>query len=128
MARLFFRRTVPFNCNDALEAEIHSLMIGMALARQHTELPVMVQSDSSTALSCVSDSSLDRSAFGHLVAEIKSLTIDRVFIPQKLHIGPRILLQIAWQGIVALSELRLCGSADVPHVLRNSFRRIVALP
>lgn len=43
-----------FNCNDALEAEIHTLMIGMALAQQHTELSVMVQSDSSSALSCPS--------------------------------------------------------------------------
>ena len=56
-------------------------MIGMALARLHMELPIMVQSDSSTALSCLSNSSLDHSAFGHLVAEMKSLMIDRVFIP-----------------------------------------------
>ena len=31
-----------FNCNVALETAIHVLMIHMALARQHTELPVMV--------------------------------------------------------------------------------------
>lgn len=39
-----------FHCNDALEAEIHALMQGMALAIQHTVLPVIVQSDSSEAL------------------------------------------------------------------------------
>ncbi|XBJ08816.1 hypothetical protein VPH35_014029 [Triticum aestivum] len=45
-----------FNCNDALEAEVHALMIDLAIARQHMELPVLVQSDSSTALSCLSGS------------------------------------------------------------------------
>ena len=41
--------TFMFNCNDALEAEIHVLMQGMALAIQiqHTCLSVIVQSDSS---------------------------------------------------------------------------------
>ena len=29
-----------FNCNDAMEAGIHALMIGMALARQYTQQPV----------------------------------------------------------------------------------------
>ena len=31
-----------FNCNDALEAEIYAVMVGMMLAPQHVELPVMV--------------------------------------------------------------------------------------
>ena len=57
----------------------------LVLARQHTELPVMVQFDSLSAISCLFSSSLDRSVYGHLVAEIKSLVIYRVFIPQKLH-------------------------------------------
>lgn len=39
-----------FNCNDALEAELHALMQGMALAVQHCNLPIIVQSDSSVAL------------------------------------------------------------------------------
>ena len=39
---------VIFNCNEALEAEIHALMQGMALTLQHTERQVMVQSDSSS--------------------------------------------------------------------------------
>ena len=39
-----------FYCNDALEAKIHALMLGMALAIQHSEFPVLVQSGSSQAL------------------------------------------------------------------------------
>jgi hypothetical protein len=35
-----------FNCNDALEAELHAIMQGMALAIQHCNLPIIVQSDS----------------------------------------------------------------------------------
>ena len=73
-----------FNCNDALEAELHALMQGMALAIQHCELPAIVQSDSSVALSALSGDSLSRSAYGHLVTEIRHLMVDRVFIPMKI--------------------------------------------
>ena len=73
-----------FNCNEALEAEIHVLMIGMALVRQHTELPILVQPDSSTALSCLSGSSLISSVYGHLVAEIKHLMVKKEFISLKI--------------------------------------------
>lgn len=68
-----------FNCNEALEVEIHALMIGMALSRQHAELPVMDLWCSLTLRG------LDRSDYGHLVAEIKSLMAVRKFVPQKLH-------------------------------------------
>ena len=61
------------------------LMIDMVLARQHTKLLVLVQSYSSTALSCLSNSSLDRSMLGQLVAQVKALMIDRVFLLPKLH-------------------------------------------
>lgn len=57
-----------FNCSDALETEIDALMIGMALAREHTNPPVVVQSDSSAALSCLSGSNLDSSVYGHLIS------------------------------------------------------------
>lgn len=49
------------------------------------------------------------------------------FLFRRNFIGHRIVLQIAWQGIVALSELHLCGSAEGTHVLRISCPRIVAL-
>ncbi|XBH57393.1 hypothetical protein VPH35_079006 [Triticum aestivum] len=59
-------------------------MQGMALAFQHTELQVIVQSDSIEALSILSNGNLSRSAYGHLVAEIKALIEEREFIPQKI--------------------------------------------
>ncbi|XBI15082.1 hypothetical protein VPH35_057575 [Triticum aestivum] len=59
-------------------------MQGMALGIQHTNLPVIVQSGSSEALSSLTTDGLDRSAYGHLVYEIKELMEAREFIPQKL--------------------------------------------
>ena len=59
-------------------------MQGMALAIQHCELPIIVQSDSSVALSALTGTSLTRSAYGHLGAEIRHLMVDRVFIPLKI--------------------------------------------
>ena len=59
-------------------------MQGMALAIQHCDLPVIVQLDSSVALSALSGDSLSRSAYGHLVAEIRFLMVDREFIPSKI--------------------------------------------
>ncbi|KAI5007280.1 hypothetical protein ZWY2020_047228 [Hordeum vulgare] len=60
-----------FNCNNALEAELHAIMQGMALALQHCSLPIVVHSDSSMALVAMTGKSLSRSAYGHLVAEIR---------------------------------------------------------
>ena len=59
-------------------------MQGMALAIQHCELPIIVQSDSSVALSAMPGDSLTRPAYGYLVAEIRHLMVDRVFIPLKI--------------------------------------------
>ena len=73
-----------FNCNDALEAELHALMQGMALAAQYSDVPIIVQSDSSEALASLTGDNLSRSAYGHLVAEIKHLMVLREFIPQKI--------------------------------------------
>ena len=42
---LFAAYRYIFHCNDSLEAEIHALIQRMALAIQHTALPVVVQSD-----------------------------------------------------------------------------------
>ena len=68
-----------FNCNDALKAELHTLMQVMALAAQHTGLPVIVQSNSSETLLALTGDKLSRSAYGHLVAEIKHLMVQREF-------------------------------------------------
>ncbi|XBI43826.1 hypothetical protein VPH35_108547 [Triticum aestivum] len=61
-------------------------MQGMALAIEHSDAPVILQSDSSEALPCLSTDALQRSAYGHghLVLEIKYLAGSREFVPQKL--------------------------------------------
>uniref|UniRef100_A0A8I6XFA2 RNase H type-1 domain-containing protein n=1 Tax=Hordeum vulgare subsp. vulgare TaxID=112509 RepID=A0A8I6XFA2_HORVV len=64
------------------EAELHATMQGMSLALQHSNLPVIVQSDSSEALSSLrGDGLVPR---GHVVAEIKELMKDKEFISPKL--------------------------------------------
>ncbi|XBI23932.1 hypothetical protein VPH35_049089 [Triticum aestivum] len=60
-------------------------MQGMALTINHTTLPVVVQSDSSKALASLSNNALVRSAYDHLVLEIKDLISSREFLPQKIH-------------------------------------------
>uniref|UniRef100_A0A452ZRM5 RNase H type-1 domain-containing protein n=1 Tax=Aegilops tauschii subsp. strangulata TaxID=200361 RepID=A0A452ZRM5_AEGTS len=73
-----------FNCNDALESDIHALMQGMALAIQHSDKPMVIQPDSSCALATILDDTLSRLAYGHLDAEIKALLVDREFVPLKI--------------------------------------------
>lgn len=72
-----------FHWNDALEFELHAIIGGMALALQWPDLPVRVQSDSTGALSALIDSTFSRSAYGHLVDEIKNLVEEREFVPKK---------------------------------------------
>ncbi|KAI5016875.1 hypothetical protein ZWY2020_037253 [Hordeum vulgare] len=59
-------------------------MQGMALAIQHSEMPIILQSDSSVALQSMLGNSLSRSAYGHIVAEIHLLLGDGEFIPCKI--------------------------------------------
>ncbi|XBH86919.1 hypothetical protein VPH35_074492 [Triticum aestivum] len=54
----------------------------MALAIQHSNLPVVLQSDSSQALSSLSNEALVRSSYGQLVLEIKDLFGSRKFFSQ----------------------------------------------
>ncbi|KAE8811885.1 Alpha-amylase [Hordeum vulgare] len=53
-----------FHCNDPLEAELHATMQGMALAIRHSNLPVVLRSNSSKALSSSSTDGLSLSAYG----------------------------------------------------------------
>src|SRR4051812_48211611 len=71
-----------FHCNEALEAEIHAMMQGMALALQHGELPVIMHSDSSMALTIVSDGLLVCSPYGQPALEILASQEVGEFIPQ----------------------------------------------
>ncbi|KAF7049888.1 hypothetical protein CFC21_058342 [Triticum aestivum] len=56
----------------------------MALAIQHSDLPVIVQTDSSEALSSLTNDGLVHSRYGHIVLEIKDLLGSREFSSQKI--------------------------------------------
>ncbi|KAI5022097.1 hypothetical protein ZWY2020_058827 [Hordeum vulgare] len=59
-------------------------MQGMALALQHCSLPIVVQSNSSVVLAAMTGESLSRSAYEHLVAEIRHHMEAREFVPSKI--------------------------------------------
>ena len=59
-------------------------MEGVSLAIQRSNRPVQLQSDCLAALSALPNDSLDRSAYGHLLAEIKGLLENRVFVRVKV--------------------------------------------
>ncbi|VAH13165.1 unnamed protein product [Triticum turgidum subsp. durum] len=82
-------------------------MQGMALAIQHCTLPIVVQSDSSVALAALAGEHLSSSAYGHLVAEIRHLMDDRVFIPSKIkreqnRVADRLALYSRTESITAV--------------------------
>uniref|UniRef100_A0A8I6XRA3 RNase H type-1 domain-containing protein n=1 Tax=Hordeum vulgare subsp. vulgare TaxID=112509 RepID=A0A8I6XRA3_HORVV len=73
-----------FHCNDALEAELQAIHEGVKLAAERSEATIMLQSDCVTAINVITGVSLDFSACGHMIREIKVLLSDRVFIPVKV--------------------------------------------
>ncbi|VAI34713.1 unnamed protein product [Triticum turgidum subsp. durum] len=73
-----------FNCKDALEAEISAILEGMTMSIHRSELPIVIQSDNATVVVALTDDSLDRSAYGHLMLEIKKTLDSRGFIPLKI--------------------------------------------
>ncbi|SPT16230.1 unnamed protein product [Triticum aestivum] len=73
-----------FYCNNVLEAEIQAIKSGMSMAIEWSNLPVLVQSDSMVALSSMTDASLDKSANGQLVRDIKNYMLQREFKPVKI--------------------------------------------
>ncbi|KAM3331266.1 hypothetical protein ACQJBY_027342 [Aegilops geniculata] len=73
-----------FNCKDALEAEISAILEGLSMSIQRSELPIVIQSDNATVVAALTDDSLDRSAYGHLMLEIKKTLDSRGFIPLKI--------------------------------------------
>ena len=56
----------------------------MALAIQRSNLPILVQSNSVGPLSSLSNSSLAKSSYGHLLQEIKLLMLEREFVLVKI--------------------------------------------
>ncbi|KAE8793439.1 autophagy-related protein 7 [Hordeum vulgare] len=74
-----------FQCNEALEVEVElqAMEEGLKLATEHSSSTIS-QSNCSLALRVLSGDSFDRSAYGHLVRDIKSYLNDRVVIPVKI--------------------------------------------
>ena len=66
----------------------------MALAVQRCNDPIIVQSDSSDsweALTAMTGDNLTRSTNGHLVADMKHLTVGQKFIPTKIKRGQNMI-------------------------------------
>ncbi|KAE8803399.1 hypothetical protein D1007_20754 [Hordeum vulgare] len=73
-----------FHCNDVLEEELHAVLEGIKLTIEHSDSTIMLQSDCAAAVKAISDASLDKSAYGHMIQEIKFLLTDRVFVRVKI--------------------------------------------
>lgn len=73
-----------FHCNEALEAELQAMKEGLQLATAHSPFPVVLQSDCAVALKMITIDSFDRSAYGHLVSEIRRFLLDREVFPLKV--------------------------------------------
>ena len=73
-----------FYCNNALRAEIQAIKIGMSMAIEWSNLPVLVQSDSLVTLSSMIFAPLDKSPNGQLARDIKNYMLQREFKPMKI--------------------------------------------
>ncbi|KAE8778636.1 Arginine decarboxylase [Hordeum vulgare] len=83
-----------FQCNDALEAELQAIKEGLQLAFIHASSPVVLQTDSAMALKMIATGTYDRSLYGVLVVEIKSLLLNREVTFYHLHVSLCWLLRI----------------------------------
>ena len=61
------------SCEEALEAELRSCLEGLELSFQHSQLPIIIDSDCSQLVATVGDNSQNRSPFLHIISEIKLL-------------------------------------------------------
>lgn len=59
-------------------------MEGVSLTTQHSDRPVLIQGGCAVALAALQDGSMDRSAYGHIIAEVKGLLENRVFNEVKI--------------------------------------------
>jgi cell division GTPase FtsZ len=84
---IFAAHRVLWNCNDALESEISAIMEGLALAHQWSELPVLIQTDCAEAITVMKCTGKNRSAYGHLIDEIKHLLNIRDNVLMKIERG-----------------------------------------
>ena len=73
-----------FHCNDALESEVSAVLEGLSMSMQQIDIPIVIQFDSWRVVAALSNDSLDCSAYGHLMLEIKKLLELHGFISQKI--------------------------------------------
>ena len=60
------------------------MLEGVSFSLQQSELPMVIQSDNAAVIAAVMDESLNKSAFGYLIMEVKKLLEPRDFILQKI--------------------------------------------
>lgn len=80
-AVIFFANRYLFFCKDKPEAEISALFEGLSTSMQWSDLPIVIQFDSSIVIAALTDNWLDHSAYGYLMLAIKKIPVPRGFIP-----------------------------------------------
>ena len=125
MSIIFSEHRQLFHCNDGFEAELHAIMEGMALFAEYSPLPMVVRSNSTTALSVLSSNELDQVAYGHLILDIKDLMVGREFVPMKISKEQNRV--VVWQIRVELIVAWLVGYEEAIHVLLNFCQQTVTL-
>ncbi|KAI4988811.1 hypothetical protein ZWY2020_036128 [Hordeum vulgare] len=73
-----------YHCKYARESEISVVLGGVSFSVQHSDLAIVIQSDSSIVVATLTNDSLLRYAYDHLMLEIKKLLESRGFILQKI--------------------------------------------
>ena len=76
---IFLAYRFLFQCKDALEAATSATLEGLSIIMQRSYLLDVIQFDSSVPIASLMDVSLGRSAYGHLMKEIKKLLDLRLF-------------------------------------------------
>ena len=90
-----------FSCRDVVEAELGAIMEGLSLAIQRSDLPIVIESDSSLAVSMVSSGKVDRSIYAALVNEIRLLMrLRQTCVTHIMRVRNKLV--IVWLGLLDL--------------------------
>ncbi|KAE8772657.1 protein transport protein sec24 [Hordeum vulgare] len=125
-----------FHCNDALEAELQAIHEGVKLAAEHSEATIMLRSDCVMAINAITGVSLDFSAYGNMIRDIK-FWLDPWLDEEPLRLRFPSLFAICDDPVVLLSEAALedgwhfafrhsLGSAEVQDW--EALKAVVPLP
>ncbi|KAE8784009.1 autophagy-related protein 7 [Hordeum vulgare] len=72
------------HCNEALEAELQAMKERLELAVVHSQATILLQPNCDVALKMIEEESFDRSAYGHIVSDIRRYLMNRVVISLKI--------------------------------------------